>query len=342
MSASVAKGRARPTRCCMPPDNSWPNLPAHWVKPTMASLSATILSICSFGMRRSSSPKPTFSLTVRHGNSANCWNTMAMRLVRSIRSSAALQCAAAMAPSPWRTSTLPRATLLRPLTARRIVDLPDPDRPIRTQISLGSMERVTPAAPRTTPVDLRISSRVAPRSTIERASACLCPNTMSTSSKTTADILRASSSLGVAEDAIEHDRQKHDRHASLDAHWNVDGSERAHHRHAKPRRANESRDDDHRQAQHDALGHAGHDRGQRVWQFHFPQQLPLRCPERFARFLQWRRRRGDTEVGQPDRRGDGENNGGDQARRGTEMKQDQGRNQVDEGRKRLHQVEQRP
>src|ERR1700723_2783511 len=165
-----------------------------------------------------------------------------------------------MAPSPWRTSTLPRATLLRPLTARRIVDLPDPERPIRTQISLGSMERVTPAAPRTTPVDLRISSRVAPRSTIESASACLSPNTMSTLSKTTADILRASFSLGVAEDAVEHDRQKDDRYACLDAHWNFDGSAPPHPRHAESRRANERRYDDHRQAQHDALGDAGHDR----------------------------------------------------------------------------------
>src|SRR5580704_4208203 len=314
MSASVAKARARPTRCCMPPDNSWPNLLAHCVRPTIASLSATILSICSFGIRRSSSPKPTFSLTVRQGNSANCWNTMAMRLVRSIRSSSVLQWATSIAPSPWRTSTLPRATLLRPLTARRIVDLPDPERPIRTQISLGSMERVTPAAPRTTPVDLRISSRVAPRSTIESASACLSPNTMSTLSKTTADILRASFSLGVAEDAIKHDRQEYDRHASLDAHRNVDGSERAHHRHAKPRRANESGDDHHRQAQHDALGDAGHDRGQRVGQLHLPQQLPLRRPESFARFLQRRRRRNDAEIRQADRRGDGEDNSGDQAR----------------------------
>src|SRR5271154_4456559 len=121
------------------------------------------------------------------------------------------------------------------------------------------MERLTPAAPRTTPVDLRISSRVAPRSTIESASACLSPNTMSTLSKTTADILRASFSLGVAEDAIEHDRQKHDRHAGLNAHWDIARPERAHPRHAEPRRANERGDDNHRQAQHDALGDAGHD-----------------------------------------------------------------------------------
>src|ERR1700678_2924167 len=170
---------------------------------------------------------------------------MAMRLVRSILSAWGLQWATPIAPWPLPTRTSPRATLLRPLTARRIVDLPDPDSPIRTQISLGSMERLTPAAPRTTPVALRISSRVAPRSTIESASACLSPNTMSTFSKTTADILRASFSLGVSEDAIEHDRQEYDRHASLDAHWDVDRSQRAYDWNAKPLCANERGADDH-------------------------------------------------------------------------------------------------
>src|ERR1700678_1538004 len=189
---------------------------------------------------------------------------MAMRLVRSILSAWGLQWATPIAPWPLPTRTSPRATLLRPLTARRIVDLPDPESPIRTQISLGSMERLTPAAPRTTPAALRISSRGAPRSTIERASACLSPNTMSTFSKTTADILRASFSLGVTEDAIEHDRQKHDRHASLDAHRDVDRSQRAHHGHPEARCANERSDDNHRQAQHDALGDAGHDGRERI------------------------------------------------------------------------------
>ena len=176
----------------MPPDSSWPNLPAHWVKPTMASFSATILSISALGVRRSSSPKATFSLTVRHGSKANCWNTMAMRLVRSIRKSSALQWATSIVPPSWLTRTLPRATLFSPLTARRMVDLPDPDRPMSTQISPGSIARSTPAAPRTTPVALRISSRVAPLSTSASASACRSPNTMSILSKTTADIIRRS------------------------------------------------------------------------------------------------------------------------------------------------------
>ncbi len=106
--------------------------------------------------------------------------------------------------------------------------------------------------------------------------------------------------------------------------------------------ADESRDDDHRQAQHDALGDARHDRRQRVRQLHLPQQLPLRRAERLARFLQRRRRRDDAEIGQADRRGDGENDGRDQAWRRTQMKQHQGRDQIDEGRKRLHQVEHGP
>ena len=93
-------------------------------------------AISAFGMPRSSSPKPTFSRTVRQGSSANCWNTMAMRLVRSI-AQFVRRCSVATSivrPS-CSTRTLPRATLLRPLTARRIVDLPEPDRPISTQIS---------------------------------------------------------------------------------------------------------------------------------------------------------------------------------------------------------------
>ena len=51
---------------------------------------------------------------------------------------------------------------------------------------------------------------------------------------------------------------------------------------------------------------------------------------------------GDSKLGQPDRRGNGENHRGDQPRRGAEVKQHQGRDQIDEGRQRLHQVEQRP
>ena len=54
----------------------------------MASFSSTTLVRSACGVPRSSSPKPTFSRTVRQGSSANCWKTMAMRLVRSIRNSA--------------------------------------------------------------------------------------------------------------------------------------------------------------------------------------------------------------------------------------------------------------
>ena len=47
-------------------------------------------------------------------------------------------------------------------------------------------------------------------------------------------------------------------------------------------------------------------------------------------------------MGQADRRGDGENDRRDQPRRRAEMKEHEGRDQVDEGRQRLHEVEQRP
>ena len=80
-----------------------------------------------------------------------------------------------------RPGPAPRATLLRPLTARSSVDLPEPDRPISTQISPCSTVRLTPAAPSTAPVcgqDL-----VARRALVEqrqRLCAALAPKTMST------------------------------------------------------------------------------------------------------------------------------------------------------------------
>ena len=46
-------------------------------------------------------------------------------------------------------------------------------------------------------------------------------------------------------------------------------------------------------------------------------------------------------MGEADRRGDGEDHGRDQARHHAEAEQDQRRDQVDEGRDRLHQVEER-
>ena len=113
-------------------------------------------------------------------------------------------------------------------------------------------------------------------------------------------------------------------------------------RRAESRRADEGGDDDHGQAQHDALRDAGHDGRHGIRQFDLPQELPLCRAERRPGFFERQGHRGDAEVGQADRRRDGEDHGRNQARRRAEVKQHQGRDQVDEGRQRLHQIEQGP
>jgi hypothetical protein len=76
-----------------------------------------------------------FSRTVSQGIRANFWNTMAMRLVRIIFSSAGVQEAMSICLPSCSTNSLPRLTVLRPLMQRSRLDLPEPDRPISTQIS---------------------------------------------------------------------------------------------------------------------------------------------------------------------------------------------------------------
>ncbi len=170
MSAFVAKARARPTRCCMPPESSLTWRSAQGVRPTSSSWRATF-SFCASGVSpRISSPKPTFSATVRQGSRPNCWNTIAMRPRRRRRRSSALQRPTSIGPFASLISTCPRVTALRPFAARMSVDLPDPDNPIITQISPGSMARLAPATPTTTPQAAAISSRLSPASS--RASAC--------------------------------------------------------------------------------------------------------------------------------------------------------------------------
>ena len=67
--------------------------PARAASSTRGSRSAS-------GTPASSSPKPTFSATVRQGSSANCWNTMATRCMRMRRSTAGSQVATSTMPSP--------------------------------------------------------------------------------------------------------------------------------------------------------------------------------------------------------------------------------------------------
>ena len=56
MSASVAKARARPTRCCMPPDNSRAYLSAHWSSAT--SLSFLVHDAAALGGRNAAEFEP--------------------------------------------------------------------------------------------------------------------------------------------------------------------------------------------------------------------------------------------------------------------------------------------
>ena len=183
MSASMARARARPTRCCMPPDSSSGFLLRHWVRPTSSSFSSTSLRRSFSGRPCISRPKLMFSRTVSQGIRANFWNTMAMRLVRIIFSSAGVQWAISMCLPSCSTNSLPRLTVLRPLMQRSRLDLPEPDRPISTQISPLLISRLAFSTPTTRPVCLRICSRVWPLSSSARASRGLLEKMTSTSSK---------------------------------------------------------------------------------------------------------------------------------------------------------------
>ena len=66
------------------------------------------------------------------------------------------------------------------------------------------------------------------------------------------------------------------------------------------------------------------------------------APKAIGGFDEGRRRRDDAEARQPDRGGDREDDGGDQARHHAEAEQDERRDQIDECRDGLHQVEYRP
>ncbi|MNI44216.1 hypothetical protein D3C73_985820 [compost metagenome] len=162
MSASIASARARPTRCCMPPDSSSGFLLRHWVRPTSSSFSSTSFLRSFSGRPCISRPKLMFSRTVSQGIRANFWNTMAIRLVRIIFSSAGVHEAMLICLPSCSTNSLPRLTVLRPLMQRSRLDLPDPDKPISTQISPFSTSRLAFSTPTICPVFFRISLRVKP------------------------------------------------------------------------------------------------------------------------------------------------------------------------------------
>ena len=168
--------------------------------------------------------------------------------------------------------TLPRETIFSRLTARSSVDLPDPDRPIRTEISPSLTVRLAPAQPRTLPVFSKISARVAPLSIMRKRAAVFGAEDDIDILEIDGDVhflpptpMRVIRSSTIASTTIA-------RPASSPRSI-LRGAERAVDLGAEAAGADERCEDHHRQRQHDALGQPRHDGGQRGGQFDLPQQL---------------------------------------------------------------------
>ncbi|EAU43042.1 hypothetical protein FP2506_09371 [Fulvimarina pelagi HTCC2506] len=200
IGASVAKARARPTRCCMPPESSPTLRSAQSLRPTSSSCLRTFSSRSAFDMPDSSSPSATLSMTLRQGRSPNCWNTIETRERRMSRSFLVDALVTSAISVPSLTRTRPRQTGLSPLTARKSVDLPEPERPIRTRISASFTSSEHAWTPRTCPVSAWTSARVLPASIRGSALSGLSPNTMFTSSNRIAWLMPSSFDRHAARD----------------------------------------------------------------------------------------------------------------------------------------------
>ena len=154
MSASVAKARARPTRCCMPPDSSWANLPAHWSRCDQRQLlldDAVALGLGHAAQlepeRRRSRRRCATAAARTAGTPWRCGACAAWRSVSGVAGARRRPRCRRPRPGPCRATTL-----FSRLTARSSVDLPEPDSPISTQISPRSTASDAPATPSTCPV----------------------------------------------------------------------------------------------------------------------------------------------------------------------------------------------
>ena len=124
-----------------------------------------------------------------------------------------------------RRATAPRVTVLRPLTARSSVDLPEPERPISTQIS-PALDGEVMRRPRRARCRSRRGSRrgVAPASSsAQRPASGRSPKTMSTLSNCDGAASALPSRLprrvaGCLQHAVEHDGEDDDGEAGLEAH----------------------------------------------------------------------------------------------------------------------------
>ena len=83
----------------------------------------------------------------------------------------------------------------------------------------------------------------------------------------------------IAAHAVEDDGEDDDGEAGFEAERDVDRVQRAHDGLAEAVGADQRRDDHHGEAQHDALGEAGHDGREGGRQLDLPQQLALVAPK---------------------------------------------------------------
>lgn len=170
-SASVARARARPTRCCMPPDSSSGQDFSQPPSPQRVSASPARRSRSARGTPWTSRPYPAFSSTLRCGNSAKCWKTMLILVERTRRSSAGER---AVRSSPS-IRMRPAVGSSRPLSMRSKVDLPEPDRPITTKIWPGSTRNEASITAAVVPSARSSSRSVSPLSSARTAFATAAP-----------------------------------------------------------------------------------------------------------------------------------------------------------------------
>jgi len=97
--------------------------------------------------------------------------------------------------------------------------------------------------------------------------------------------------------------------------------------------------DHHRQRQHDGLVDAGHDGGQGQWQFHLEEPLRPGGAEGVGGFGQRGGHLPDAQTRQSDGRRHGEDDGGENGRNRAQSEKGNGRNERDESRHGLHEIE---
>src|SRR5699024_4252299 len=140
---------------------------------------------------------------------------------------------------------------------------------------------------------------------------------------------------------VEEDRQDDHGDTGLEAQSTIVAGNTLINLVAQATRANHARDDDHGQAQHDDLVDTGHDRGDRQRQLNTREHLAGRGTECLPRLHQFLVDLADAQLGQAYPGRHREHDGGDDTGYRTDGEEEDRRDQVDERRQGLHQVQDR-